>query len=220
MKYLVLVVLLFFTLQARENPFEESANPKDIGKATLIKDTIQNFTPVTTELPSTARILKKVELHYQNLDGSIESKVVTVDKKIDWHDSLVLTKATDTQAQTITQQDSAEDAVQTQEKTNLQKPVELAFEDIISFTLADKMLHVKTTDTKIRDFLVTNPYKIVLDFRKELSFYTKTFKLDTMQYRDITIGKHDGYYRVAIELDGQYLYTLSKEPEGYKIVLR
>ena len=57
-------------------------------------------------------------------------------------------------------------------------------------------------------------------FKKELSFYTKVYNLNLKNFKKITIGKHRGYYRVAIELDGQYLYNLKKIADGFKITLK
>ncbi|HIP44914.1 MAG TPA: AMIN domain-containing protein [Sulfurospirillum arcachonense] len=75
-------------------------------------------------------------------------------------------------------------------------------------------------DKKIRDFLVTSPYKIVVDFKREVSFYTKVYNLKTKYFKSITLGKHSGYYRVAIELDGRYLYNRQKVKDGYIFTLR
>jgi hypothetical protein len=35
-----------------------------------------------------------------------------------------------------------------------------------------------------------------------------------------TMGDHDGFYRIAILLDGQYRYDIAKITEGYKINLK
>lgn len=40
------------------------------------------------------------------------------------------------------------------------------------------------------------------------------------KFASITIGKHAGYYRVAIKLDGQYTYNLKKSQDGYIVTLK
>jgi len=210
---LILTIFILFSVSliARENPFEALSTSNTIGKATYKKDTRENFKSTKVQLPSSARILKSVELHFQNLDGSIESKKVKVDQKIDWHDELVVKKLVDTATQST--------APMVTEKT-IKKTKKLNFKNIILFSIAGKSIHIKTKDKKIRDFLVTSPYKIIVDFKKEVSFYTKVFNLKIKYFKSITIGKHSGYYRVAIELDGKYLYNKQKLKDGYSFTVR
>lgn len=214
MRYIFTVfILLGVTLFARENPFEAVSASTTTGKATYKKDTRENFSSTKVKLPSSARILKSVELHYQNLDGSIESTKVKVDQKIDWHDELIVKKLLDDIAPS-----TAPILVPMKKETNKAKKIN--FKNIVLFTIDGKSLHVKTKDKKIRDFLVTNPYKIVVDFDNEVSFYTKVYNLKTKFFSSITLGKHSGYYRVAIELDGKYLYNKQKVDDGYLFTLR
>ncbi len=96
MRFLITIfILLCVSLSARENPFEAVSASNSTGKATYKKDTRENFSSTKVQLPSSARILKSVEFHFQNLDGSIESKKVAVDNKIDWHDELIVKKLLD-----------------------------------------------------------------------------------------------------------------------------
>lgn len=213
-KFIFLMLMIAtLSLMARENPFETVEYSKTTGKATYKKDTRENFTQSKVMLPSSARILKSVELHYQNLDGSIKSQTVAIDKKIDWHDELILKKTKDIDSYTPIEIEIPTNKIKEQKKV-------INFKDIVSFEIDSNSLLVKTNDKKIRNFLVTNPYKIVIDFEKEISFYSKIYELKTKKFRKIAIGKHEGYYRVVIELDGQYLYNLEKVDEGYIVTLK
>jgi len=214
MRYIFTVFILpAVTLFARENPFEAVSASTTTGKATYKKDTRENFTSVKAKLPSSARILKSVEFHFQNLDGSIESKNIEVNNKIDWHDELIVKKFGN-EIEPL--------AIQTLMPTKkvTKKTKKINFKNVVLFTINGKSLHVKTKDKKIRDFLVTSPYKIVIDFEREISFYTKVYNLKTKYFKSITLGKHHGYYRVAIELDGKYLYSKQKVKDGYIFNLR
>jgi len=214
MRYILTIfILLCVSLTARENPFEAVSASNTTGKATYKKDTRQNFSSTKVKLPSSARILKSVEFHFQNLDGSIESKKVSIDHKIDWHDELIVKKLLDDVATT-----TAPTLLSTKKPTNKVKKIN--FKNLVLFSIDGKSLHVKTKDKKIRDFLVTSPYKIVVDFKREVSFYTKVYNLKTKYFKSITLGKHSGYYRVAIELDGRYLYNRQKVKDGYIFTLR
>ncbi len=217
LKHLLTLSLFITLISARENPFVSIESADTIGKATSIKNTRASFVEQSIKLPSTARILKSMELHYQNLDGSIESKVVAIDKDIDWHDELVLKKAF-----AMPQIKIEEQAANTEKTVAVKEPIKksLNFRDTLSIDLIEKNIWLKTQDRKIRDFLVTKPYKIVIDFEKDLSFTTKEFPLDIKPFEKIVIGNHDGYYRVVIELDGQYRYDISKVDEGFFIRLK
>jgi hypothetical protein len=201
-------------LVARENPFVSIDSADTIGKATSIQNTRVDFVEQSIKLPSSARVLKSMELHYQNLDGSIESKIVQIDKDIDWHDELVLKKAYTTPSIKIEQQE-----------TKMKEPIVLKeeikesinFLDTLHIDIIENNIWIKTKDKKIRDFLVTNPYKIVMDFAKDISFTTKNYPLDIKPFYKVSIGNHDKYYRVVIELDGQYRYDISPSEEGFSI---
>ncbi|WP_024955487.1 AMIN domain-containing protein [Sulfurospirillum arcachonense] len=217
-KYVLMMLIVFtISLFGRENPFKSVETSATTGKAIYKKDTRKIFSDAKIKLPSSARILKSVELHFQNLDGSMGHTNVRIDKKIDWHDELILKKVKDVNQSIV---------MQTQEKTKIEpKKIEkqktkINFKNIVSFLIVGKELHIKTKDKKIRDFLVTKPYKIVIDFKRELSFYTKVYNLKINNFKSITIGKHSGYYRIVVALDGKYLYDLQKEKDGYKFTLK
>ncbi len=209
MRFIVIFFMVLW-LEARENPFQAVISSGDTGKTTHIKEKMKSFSSTSVNLPSTARILKDIEFHFQNLDGSVESKKVKIEKKVDWHERLVIKKLNDTTTLSIKPKIKSEP-----------KKIELInFLNIVGFSIDGKSLLIKTKDRKIRDFLVTNPSKIVVDFQRELSFYTKVYALKTEYFSSITIGKHSGYYRVAIELDGKYLYEKQRVKDGYVFRLK
>ncbi len=214
MRYIFTIFILLVTsLIARENPFKVVNTSNTTGKATYKEDTRKNFSSAKIKLPSSARILKSVEFHFQNLDGSLESKKIEVDNKIDWQDELIVKKTDDVMSPSTT-------LITLPIKTVKKRTKELNFKNIIFFSIDGKSIHVKTKDKKVRDFLVTSPYKIVVDFKREISFYTKVYNLKTRYFKSITLGKHRGYYRVVIELDGKYLYGKQKVKDEYIFKLR
>lgn len=194
------MALILSVVVARDNPFEAIKSSDTIGEATYKKDTRKNFINAKLKLPSTARILKSVEFKYQNLDGSIESKKVNIDKKIDWHNEFVIGKLGSKQNRQISKKVKSKYKIVTKVKT-------LNFKKIVNFKIDGNSIFVKTEDKKIRDFLVTNPHKIVVDFKSKDAFNTKIYNLNMKYFKKIIIGNHEGYYRVVIELDGKYLYN-------------
>jgi hypothetical protein len=192
----------------RDNPFVAVNN---ITKFTQINKKEMNFEDVKMQLPNSARILKSIEVVYQNLDGSVDKKVKIIDKKIDWHDELIFTKTTKSKEKAVTQMIPRSTQEQAQK---------YSFRDFIKFEVSKKSFKIITKDIKIRDFLVSQPYKVVVDFKRDANFLTKRFVLNTPPFVSVVLGNHDKYYRVAIKLDGQYAYLLKKEKGDYIITLK
>ncbi|WP_331774863.1 AMIN domain-containing protein [Sulfurospirillum sp. 1612] len=223
MRKLAFILCLSLACVARDNPFQAVEN---IDQATHQKSTNESFKEATMTLPDSARIMKSVAISYQNLDGSIATKTVTVDKSIDWHDTFKLGIAGNISS--YHEVAAPPDAAPEHNMTKIDKPAPIVahsqhykFKDFIQFKIMGKALIVMTKDKLIRNFLVSKPYKVVLDFRRDARFLTKTFKTDTTPFVSIVLGNHDRYYRVAITLDGQYGYTLNKEQKGeYRITLK
>lgn len=206
MQKLVLFLFLSVFCVARDNPFQPI---EDIQQFTHAKAEENKFKSANFKFPDSARIFKKIEVSYQNIDGSVEKKVINIDKSIDWHDSFVLgIKTNEVKPNNIS-------VIKQTKQTE-----KYSFKGFISFEIDGKSLKIITRDRLIRDFLVTKPYKVVLDFRRNTNFLTKTFKTNSVPFIKIVLGNHDNYYRAAIELDGQYIYKLKKEKGDFIITLR
>lgn len=217
--FLLLSLFVSFSLLARENPFVPLQDSEEIGQ-TSVKETRTFFLNQTIKLPSSARILKSMELHYQNLDGSIESKTVAIDKNIDWHDEFILEKKS-ASIQTDMPAIAVETPIKTESKQVKAEPTQsIELFKRLHIKFMPHQIFIQTKDKKIRDFLVTNPYKIVLDFKANLSFLTQNHDLHVKPFKSVVFGNHEGYYRVVIELDGQYLYKLTTQNNGLFIEVK
>jgi hypothetical protein len=204
---------------ARDNPFEPIEN---ISKFTQVKKQDKYFDRVDFSLPDSARVLKKVVVYYQNLDGSVTSKTVRIDRKVDWHKKLVLMYKDNLINHIVSKPTPARVEMSKKVESNLpEKGVKsFSYKGFISFEVSKNRLKILTKDKKIRDFMVDKPYKIVVDFRRDANFLTKTFKVKLPPFVSIVLGNHEKYYRAAIELDGQYLYDIKNIEGGYIITLR
>ena len=89
-----------------------------------------------------------------------------------------------------------------------------------TFYTSKKRLKLVTKDKAIRDFLLVQPHRIVIDFDRDVSLkaFTKINKNNI--FSKIRVGNHDGYYRVVLELDGYYRYKMKKISDGYIFQLR
>jgi hypothetical protein len=223
-KLYISFILIFTTIEARENPFFPSHDEENIPIAT---NKIINFEPlkkISMDLPDSARILQEVSFRYQNLDGSIDTKILKIDKSVDWHIPVLISqnlqsnqddKTISNKMTNIVSKPDKESEIDNRTNTVSKNTKEgvvhttvgdaIADFSFIKFFLKDqKSMKIVTSDKMIRTFTITNPHRVVLDFKRDASFLTMKEELNMKYFKSITLGNHDNYYRVVITLDGQY----------------
>jgi len=208
-KVFFIIFFLLHSLQARENPFFPSVGENDIPYTSNEVKTVIPLKRSSITLPSSARIIKKVTIEYENLDASVDTKSIELDNSIDWHlpifisQSYVQTKAT-------------------KEYKNVKtfKYKKIASVKYATFFSSNKILKIITNDKIIRNFLLTTPHRIVLDFKRDVKLKSYVKENPTGIFSKIRIGNHSGYYRAVIELDGLYRYNMKKVSNGYMFNLR
>lgn len=237
-KFACLLIFVVVLLNARENPFELVASPSAVGKTMQIKENRKDFESAAINLPSSARILKSVSVSFQNLDGSINEEVISIEQNVNWHFPLVLSagqidnKAHHNEA-IITSvplppeimpkiSDKKQAIVQSSTQKVPEEKEKTLFKlgDSFAFDIVKNEIKLLTKDTKVRDFLLLSPYKVVVDFQKNSSFSTQTVDFKMAPFVSATMGNHDGFYRIAILLDGHYRYDITKIQDGYLVKLK
>ena len=201
-KLIFTTLILVYSLNARENPFFPTEGEKQIAYTSNQVSKYKNFENADFKFPSQARVLQNITITYKNLDGSIETKDITINKAIDWHKSLKITQN------------------QTKNKIINNKFISIAKIKFVNFLARDKELKLITSDKLIRSFLLVEPHRLVYDFKRisHLKSYTKIIKNSV--FRKIKVGNHADFYRVVVELDGYYEYNSIKIPNGVLIRLK
>ena len=216
-RVLLISSLIFLFLDARENPFFPSDGERDILITSNEESDIQPLNRAAITLPSQARVLQKVTVEFKNLDGSIESKSIELNNNIDWHIPIFITQSY------LQQENSAQ--LQTVKPAKKSAKTKGSYQDIasikyLSLLSFNKSLKLVTKDEALRDFMLVNPHRLVIDFKRESDFKSFVKKTSDTIFKEVRIGNHDGYYRAVIELDGLYRYDFKKIPEGYLIELK
>ena len=203
MRLYFLLFLMVISLFGRDNPFF-SADPskKQVTTSNRVKE-LKPFSTQQLSVPNSARAIKAVTITYQNLDGSIEDEQLELNNAIDWHQAFIIS--------------------QKKEPVQKSKPVKRVKTaptgtKFINFVPSEKSLKIVTTDKLLRHFMLTAPYRIVVDFERDTSFKPKNFVLNNVPFNSVRMGNHDKYYRVVIELDGQYEYALQSSETDHTIV--
>ena len=213
-KLFLVTLFLFVSLQARENPFFPSEGEKDIPYTSNEDTTIPQLKRATISLPTRARVIKKVTIEYKNLDGSIEKKSIELENSVDWHLPIFI-------SQSYTKQTIEKKSV----KKSTRKKKTISYKNIAQnryckFYSSKKNLKIITEDKLLRNFLLVQPHRIVMDFKRDSSMKSYIKKMPNSIFTKIRMGNHKGYYRVVVELDGYYSYKLKTLSNGYQITLR
>lgn len=209
MKTRALYLLLPLWLFARD-PFDPLITPKESGEVSQ-PPAPHYFQGERITLPSSARQIKEITITYQNMDGSISKHRTPLEGDIDWHFPLILMqefRPLDTP--TIVQRPHPKPGVSRFEP----------FEEFV-FELSKKRLLIRTPYLIRRDMALTSPFKILIDFHQSTpQKFIKSFPTGLPYIKSISLGTHEGFARVTLELDGQYHYSIKPETEGYSLELR
>lgn len=234
MKAIFLLTFLIISLSARDNPFKEIISEKDIDMSeapNLPKP--KYFTTEEINLPSSARVVEEIIVKYKNVDGTIANKRVRVNKDIDWHHPLIVNHAKVKKDKTKVQksEDSSKklgNKILSTIPPPITDNIALATEEIASLkpfyfleiNVFKNRVMLKTKDLKIRNFVTTNPDKIIIDLDRDIPNSKKFDIANDSFFKEIAIGRHDKYYRVAMKLDGKYRHSITKVDSGYLIEVK
>lgn len=209
-KFLIFFMASLYCVFANNNPF---APISDIQSARL-----PNFDKAEIKFNSNARVIKNIQIIYISFDGSEQVLNVDINKSIDWHDTFLLSKAknpTTTQILDVSVT-IPQTPMQNVNENNFTADIEVPsdsgkIEDFLSYLTYKNRIVLHTNDELIGNFIIGNPSKIVLDFRKDIAFNTKTMRLSANSpFEKISAGSHKGYYRLVLYLDGKYNYKIDK----------
>jgi len=203
MKLLSIAALAALSLiYARENPFFPSNQNQTTPISSNIVEDKPRLQTLHYQLPDQARILKEVTLTYQNIDGSIETKNVLIEKSIDWHHPLIIGQSGAYTPQTISNSSTASKA-------------DFGF---IRFDTNHKILSIRSNTPILRHFALTSPNRIIVDFKHREPFKTQSIDLGAAPYQSVQIAYHKDFSRATINLDGRYRYTFENNNGVQQIV--
>ncbi len=208
-KVFFISLILTFSLQARQNPFFPSVGEQDLIQTSNKDTTVASLKRVAIKLPSHARVLQKVSVTYKSLDGSIETKSIDLNKAVDWHIPIFISQSMG--------------AISTKETPKKHKKInykQIFKSKYVNFYESSRELKIVTKDKIIRNFLLTSPHRIVIDFKRSTNLKSAVKKIDKSIFKKISLGTHKDYYRAVIELDGTYKYEMLKKTYGYSFYLR
>lgn len=209
-KIVLLSLVLFFSLEARQNPFFPSSGEQDLTQTSNTSTFIPALKRATIKLPSHARVIQKVSITYKSLDGSIETKSIDLNNIVDWHIPIFISQSMGE----IASNKDLKIKIKDKEYKSLFKSKH------VNLYESSRELKVVTKDKIIRNFLLTSPHRIVIDFKRNVHLKSIVKNIDKSVFKRVHLGTHKDYYRAVIELDGTYKYEMLKKSYGYSFYLR
>lgn len=210
---MLITFLLTSIIDARQNPFFPTEGEVDIPFTSNAKTSLDSLKRAAVTVPSNARVIKKVTIDFINLDGTTSSKSISLNNSLDWHLPIFVSQSmgeVNSEKQVKVSKNKVKSAPNKKVKSKkFTKIFNLGF---TTFYKKNKELKITSNDFIIRDFLLTSPHRIVLDFQKDLDMKSKFKSFKSRYFKKISFGVHKDYYRIVIELDGHYRYK--KEMKG------
>ncbi len=189
--YKFFLIFVPLILFARINPFEPVVTPENI----KIKKP-KYFHEVKVYLPSDARVLKKIVFVYQTLESDVKQKEVQINKAVDFHSPIIVTHMKKT------------------------FPVKVLSFPTFKLYIKNKKLFLATKDKLLRVFFLAKPFRLVLDFKRDVDFLTIQKQIKNSFVKKVVVGSHSGFYRVVVYFDAKYSYNVKKDINGVLIELK
>lgn len=201
------LALVSTTLIARDNPFQPIINSSDINMSDAPNLPQPKYLQEERiKLPSSARYVRTINVEYKNVDGTVAQETLIVNKDIDWHAPIVVSHQALVNKKLVPPPESKESF------------------DVFSFLKFDvyqTQVMIYTKDIKARDFTLTAPPKILLDFKTLEAVKSQTFTVTSDSvFKEINVGKYNEFYRVTLVLDGNYASNITKTDYGYLVEVR
>lgn len=219
---------------ARENPFVSTAVADADSNATNIFTKPADFGQTSTNLPSDAREIEEVIIVYKSIDGSLKEKRIQIGASFDWRDTIYISRQTTpkngevldvsvTAGGNSTAPSSIINLTEGPPLEALATPVletPIASADIVAGKInayANKIV-IATPDLLLKSY--DQGSRIVLDFEKKSKFLTHSREFGKASpLRRATVGSHGKFYRVVLELDKKYKYSIRQNSSSYTIWL-
>ncbi len=90
----------------------------------------------------------------------------------------------------------------------------------LKIALANNHIKIITNDKLLKNWILKNPKRLVLDFGDDFIIYPSYQKTISSRFiKVLKIGTHDCFYRVTLELKNRNRYTIKNTSYGYFITL-
>jgi hypothetical protein len=245
MKKLFLILFLISSLFARSNPFEETIDIKDTALPEIgvtPEEEKQDFlNSVSVDLPDGSKKVNSVIIEYVDKNGITNRKTVRINKQLSGSNPIVIAQSSQVNMKVLPISSASPDRRLNKVKSidndrssiNTNGFISIVGSDyspveefkpfpFLKIRLSDNEIVLDTRKQVLRDFVITNPTKIVIDLARVPSFNSKSLKPKNRNLvKSLSFGAHRDFFRVAIEIPKNKRYKVYKQASGgCKIVFR
>lgn len=219
----LILIALCSVAFAREDPFVPLIVPKDSVRPYYGETSVFDKQEIT--LPSNARLIKKIDITYQNIDGSIETKSVAVSGRVDWRMPLVVSQVLNPSLRKAkdSSKDSVRDSTPQTARVSQTASAPSSANAIVSvnsqaYKIDGNRIFIAYEGDLKRHFIMKNPNRIVLDFDKNIKYYhNNRIRINEPYFTALKYGLHSGFLRIVVHLDGSYVYNVAQSANGVTI---
>lgn len=83
-----------------------------------------------------------------------------------------------------------------------------------------KSAFIKSDYELLRYFTLPNPERIVLDFKKTIDYKPKTFNFENSYFTKLTLGSHNGFFRLVFFPDAKYLIEINPKKDHIEVLMK
>ncbi len=208
MRYVVLIGFMMSALFANNNPFNE------VKGGVVSNQSVNAQAPKRQiKLPADAKVIRYIILGYESKDGVLKEKRIPMSRAVNTPAQSNIQNNSNTQriATASTQAVASNDNIGA-------SSTQYYFQPFFNFDALGRTLIVHTNDEIIRHFVVKNPDRLVLDFKRDKGFPTSSLNINDSSFKKVSFGSHKGFYRASFVLDGVYQYDLIRQ--GGDIIIK
>ena len=213
------LLLLIYTLQARENPFApvNRYGGEPLSKPLPAPDFKQEIIPVIKTVKQQA---KKPQESNTTQQPKLMQKTIKSAKKKKKPILFTTKKSPVKQAHTY-KPVSKKHPTKTKRTLHKQTFHLIYHNDNLKIYTKGKKLKIITRDTIINDFKLKHPNRLVLDFGDDFVLYNTIQKsIRSPYFKMLKIGTHSRFYRITFVLAKNYRYRIKNLTKGYLVILR
>jgi hypothetical protein len=201
-KALLISSLFITSLLSRDNPFFSLSEGTELPVSSEKSDYKPPLRSMTYNFPDNSRVLKTVSFTFQNIDGSLETRKVEIDQSIDWRTPLILSQSGDRKSIPALKQSTSANC------------------DFMQFSNSENRLSIITKDLMVRHFTLTDPDRVIVDFKHKSLFQSYEKDLLSLPYTKVKVTNHGSFARVILTLDGRHICQVSKTDQGASIICK
>lgn len=200
----IFFLLICINLFARENPFL----PKD--NIEITNENKNLFKDIIFKAPENIKNIDSVTILYTDNNGKKIKQKININKNIITKNTYISINL----PENFDEMNLIDDSMQNKKEQIYNIGNEF------SFVINDSNIIINTKNELLQHSLVKNPYRIIMDFNKNIKLKSIKYNIDKDNIKEIYTGVHKNFYRIVIKLKNINDYKFEKIKNGYTLIIK